>query len=125
MSISLYLPFVLACALLMIIPGPAVTLIVANSLRHGRRAGMLNVAGIQVGLGLTMVVVLLGLTSLISAMGNWFVWLRLAGAAYLIWLGWKMLRSSGDIGPASAKEPRGGFFVQGLAVALSNPKTLL
>jgi threonine/homoserine/homoserine lactone efflux protein len=87
---------------------------------------MLNVAGIQFGLALTMVVVLLGLTSLISAMGDWFVWVRLAGAAYLIWLGWKMLKASGDVGPVStADEPRGGFLVQGLAVALSNPKTLL
>lgn len=42
-------------------------------------------------LALTVGVVLLGLASLIAAMGAWFVWVRLAGAAYLIWLGWKLL----------------------------------
>ena len=68
MSLSVYLAFLLASAVVMVVPGLAVTLIVANSLRHGRRAGM-------------------------------------AGA--------------------TPREPRGGFFVQGLAVALSNPKTLL
>lgn len=126
MSLSVYLAFLLACLVVIIVPGPTVTLIVANSLRHGRRAGMLNVAGTQLGLALTVGVVLLGLTSLIAAMGDWFVWLRLAGAAYLIWLGWKLLRHPGEIEAAAApREPRGGFFVQGLAVALSNPKTLL
>jgi threonine/homoserine/homoserine lactone efflux protein len=126
MSLSVDLAFLLACVVVMIVPGPAVTLIVANSLRHGRRAGMLNVAGIQLGLALTVGVVLLGLVSLIATMGAWFVWLRLVGAAYLIWLGWKLLMVSGDIeAGATAREPRGGFLVQGVAVALSNPKTLL
>ena len=126
MSLSIYLPCLFACVALVIVPGPTVTLIVANSLRHGRRAGMLNVAGTQLGLALTVGVVLLGLSSLIAALGDWFVWVRLAGAAYLIWLGWKMLRASGEFDAGAAyREPRGGFFMQGLLVALSNPKTLL
>ena len=126
MSLSVYLAFLLACAVVMIVPGPSVTLILANSLRHGRRAGLLNVAGGQVGLALTAGVVLLGLASLIAAMGAWFVWLRLAGAAYLIWLGVKLLLGAGGIEAAAApRTPRGGFFLQALAVSLSNPKTLL
>jgi homoserine/homoserine lactone efflux protein len=126
MSLSVYLAFLLACVVLVIVPGPTVTLIVANSLRHGRRAGLLNVVGTQLGLALTVGVVLLGLASLIAAMGAWFVWVRLAGAAYLIWLGWKLLFASGGLETgASIRGPRGGFLLQGLAVALSNPKTLL
>lgn len=126
MSLSAYLAFLLACVVVMIVPGPAVTLIVANSMRQGRRAGLLNVAGIQLGLAFTVGVVLLGLASLIAAMGAWFVWLRLAGAAYLVWLGWKLLVDSGEIASGGVpREPRTGFFVQGLVVSLSNPKTLL
>ena len=106
MSLSVYLAFLLACAVVMIVPGPSVTLILANSLRHGRRAGLLNVAGGQVGLALTAGVVLLGLASLIAAMGAWFVWLRLAGAAYLIWLGVKLLHVLGrDRGGRGAAHP--------------------
>jgi len=71
-------------------------------------------------------IVLLGLASLIAAMGAWFIWLRLVGAAYLIWLGCKLLMASGEIAVGTTpRTPRAGFFVQGLAVALSNPKTLL
>jgi homoserine/homoserine lactone efflux protein len=67
-----------------------------------------------------------GLTSLIEAMGHWFDWLRLAGAAYLVWLGWKMIRSSGEgVEGEAPRPPRGGFVMQGAIVALSNPKTLL
>ena len=91
MSLHLYLAYVAACIVLVIVPGPTVTLIVANSLRHGTRAGLLNIAGTQVGLALMIGIVLAGLASLIEAMGWWFDWVRLAGAAYLIWLGVKLL----------------------------------
>ena len=90
------------------------------------RAGLLNVLGTQLGLAIMIGVVGIGLTSLIEAMGHWFDWLRIAGAAYLVWLGWKMIRSSGGDGETMAPQPpRGGFLTQGVLVALSNPKTLI
>jgi homoserine/homoserine lactone efflux protein len=126
MSPELYLAYLLATIVIIIVPGPTVTLIIANSLRYGTRAGLLNVAGGQIGIGLMIAFVAIGLASLIEAMGVWFDWLRLAGAAYLIWLGWKLLRSPGSTGePGSAPRPRGGFFLQGFLVAISNPKTLV
>lgn len=127
MSLETYAAYLLACIVIIIVPGPTVTLIVANSLKHGTRAGLLNVAGTQFGLGIMVLVAGIGLSSVVAALGHGFEWLRLAGAAYLIWLGWKMFRSAGaDLdGTAPAKPPRGGFFLQGALVALSNPKTLL
>ncbi len=68
----------------------------------------------------------IGLTSLIAGMGHWFEWVRLIGAAYLIWMGVQMFRSKGKLNAdGTARKPRGGFFLQGLLVALSNPKTLV
>ena len=126
MSVELYLAYVLACLVITIIPGPTVTLIVANSLTHGSRAGLLNVLGTQLGLGLMMLVLAVGLTSIIATMGIWFDWLRLIGAAYLIWIGWKLIRSSGGIAQqGDAPRPRGGFVLQGFLVLLGNPKALL
>lgn len=126
MSLELYAAYLVACLVIVIVPGPTVTLIIANSIRHGTRAGLLNMLGTQVGLAVMIGVVGIGLTSLIEAMGHWFDWLRFAGAAYLIWLGWKMIRSSSEGDAAVApRPPRGGFLVQGVLVALSNPKTLL
>jgi threonine/homoserine/homoserine lactone efflux protein len=73
-----------------------------------------------------IMVVGIGLTSMIEAAGHWFEWIRLIGAAYLIWLGVQMFRSSGRLASDRAPAPpRGGFFLQGFAVALSNPKTLV
>ncbi|HEY2611632.1 MAG TPA: LysE family translocator [Reyranella sp.] len=126
MSPELYAAYLLACLVVVLVPGPTVTLIIANSIRHGTRAGLLNMLGTQVGLAVMIGVVGIGLTSLIEAMGHGFDWLRIAGAAYLVWLGWKMIRSGGEDGETAApKPPRGGFLVQGVLVALSNPKTLL
>lgn len=127
MSLELFAAYLVACFVIVIVPGPTVTLIIANSLRHGSRAGLLNMAGTQAGLVIMIAIVGIGLSSVIAAMGHWFDWVRLAGAVYLIWLGWKMYRSAGEIGEgaAEARPPRGGFFLQGLLVALSNPKTLV
>jgi homoserine/homoserine lactone efflux protein len=126
MSLEVYLAYVIACALVAVIPGPTVALVVANSLTHGTRAGLLNVAGTQLALALMIGVLILGLASIMATMGWWFDWLRLAGAAYLVWLGWRLLRASGGLDePGRLPAPRGGFFLQGFLVMLSNPKVLL
>lgn len=125
MTWELYVTYVLACAVITLIPGPTVTLIVANSLAHGTRAGLLNVAGTQLGLGLMMAILVVGLSSIIAAMSWLFDWLRVAGAVYLIYLGWRLLRSPDALGDAKAAPvPRGGFFLQGFLVLMANPKAL-
>src|SRR3954462_5994012 len=126
MTIQIYLTYVAACILITIIPGPTVTLIIANSLTHGTRAGLLNVAGTQLGLLIMLGVLLVGLSSIIATMGWWFDWVRIAGAGYLVWIGWKLLRASGPMGALDkTPKPRGGFFLQGFLVLMSNPKALL
>jgi homoserine/homoserine lactone efflux protein len=126
MSPELYLAYVLACFVVVIVPGPTVSLIVANSITHGTRAGLLNVAGTQLGLATMMLIVLVGMTSIIETMGHWFDWVRFVGAAYLGWLGWKLIRNPGALGDATqTPKPRGGFFLQGFLVLMSNPKALL
>jgi homoserine/homoserine lactone efflux protein len=126
MSIELYLAYLLTCFVIVIVPGPTVTLIVANSLAHGTRAGLLNVAGTQLGLAAMIAVLIGSLASLLAAMASWFDWVRLAGAAYLVWLGLKLLRASGGFDAAiGAPAPRGGFLLQGFLVIVSNPKALL
>jgi threonine/homoserine/homoserine lactone efflux protein len=77
--------FVLATTVLILIPGPNVTLLVANSLAHGPRRALLTLAGTSSAIALQMVVVALGMTSLIVELA--IEWLRRAGVAYLIWLG--------------------------------------
>jgi threonine/homoserine/homoserine lactone efflux protein len=127
MSLQAYLAYVAACIALALLPGPIVTLVIANGLRYGTRAALTNVLGAQAGLAIVIGIVAVGLTSLMATMGYWFDWVRFAGAAYLVWLGIKLIRSpveevSADAPPAP---PRGGFFLQGFLVLLSNPKVLV
>jgi threonine/homoserine/homoserine lactone efflux protein len=124
MSLQLYLAFVAACIALALLPGPVVTLVIGNGLRHGTRAALTNIAGVQAGLAILIGIIAIGLTSLMATMGYWFDWVRFAGAAYLVWLGVKLIRAPVE-GLSADAPPRGGFFLQGFFVALSNPKLLV
>jgi threonine/homoserine/homoserine lactone efflux protein len=125
MLTTAYLAYVLACTAIIIVPGPTVTIIIANSLRYGHRAGLLNVFGTQLGLLVWLTIAILGLSAIIHELGIWYDVLRLAGAVYLVWLGIKLWRSKGAILLNDAPPPRGGFVAQGFFVILSNPKVLI
>jgi threonine/homoserine/homoserine lactone efflux protein len=123
---STLLAYVLACAAIIVVPGPTISVIVANSLRSGAAAGLANVAGTQVGLLLMAGVLAVGLDAVVAFMGEAFFWVKIAGAAYLVYLGIKLWRSDGRLGRAEgeARSLR-GYALQGFLVILSNPKSLL
>lgn len=126
MSYESFFAFCVAAAALALVPGPTVTVIIANSLRYGSRAGLLNVAGTQAGFVIWLGIAAMGLGAAIKLMGTWFDVLSWAGAAYLVWLGIKMLLSKGDLAVAVDRaRPRGSFFLQGFVVIISNPKMLV
>lgn len=124
-TLSTWIAVALASVAIVIVPGPTVTVIIANSLRHGARAGLLNVAGTQFGLALMILVLAFGLSAIVAFLGTAFFWLKLAGAAYLVWLGIRLWRSNGTLGSGESGGPPGGsFFWQGFIVIWSNPKAL-
>jgi threonine/homoserine/homoserine lactone efflux protein len=126
MTLETYVAFCLAAAALAFVPGPTVTVIIANSLRHGTSAGMMNVLGTQAGFLIWLAIAALGLGAAIEVMGVWFDVLRYAGAAYLVWLAIKLFRSNGDLAVAVDRaRPNGSFFLQGFIVIISNPKMLV
>ena len=125
MSLEVWIPYVIACALIVMVPGPSVTVIIANSVRHGPKAGLANVAGTQAGIAIALGILVAGLASVMTFISQWFDLLRLIGACYLIWLGIKLWRSDGQIIGGDAQPVKGGFFLQGFLVAITNPKILL
>jgi len=131
MTFAALLTFAIASFFIAIVPGPTVTVIVANSLRHGAKAGLLNILGTQIGVFMMMLIVAFSLDTVIAVMAQSFFWLKLAGAGYLIWLGIKMLRSDGSLalqkneGGVAPSKPKGGFILQGFIVICSNPKALV
>ena len=126
-SLTTLLPDLGACFLLASVPGPTVTVIVANALARGTGAGLAIVAGTQAGFLVMTLVVALGMQALVAFMGWAFDWIKLVGAAYLVWLGWKMWRSNGELGAASAEKTKSrlGMAIEGFLVILSNPKALI
>lgn len=130
MNVELFAAFCLAAAILILMPGPIVTLVVANSLNHGTRTGLVTVAGSSTGNALLVTAGAAGLSTIVMVLSGFFELIRWAGAAYLIWLGIKSWRAgNGDTereisGTASPRSAR-AVFVQGAVIAITNPKTIL
>jgi threonine/homoserine/homoserine lactone efflux protein len=126
-DLNLYAAFVAAVTVLMLIPGPNVALIVANSVAHGARYGLLTVLGTSAAMVLQLAVTALGMTELLATLGGWFEWLRWIGVAYLVWLGvsyWRAAPVDLTHTAPEKKSPR-AMVGRALLVSLSNPKTLL
>jgi threonine/homoserine/homoserine lactone efflux protein len=127
MDWGLYLTFVLATSVLILIPGPNVALIVANSIAYGTRYGLLTVAGTSAAIVVQLALTALSMTAVLAALAHWFEVVRWIGVAYLLWLGIRQWRAPPVDLTRTHPQPRSrrAIFGRGLLVSLTNPKTLL
>jgi threonine/homoserine/homoserine lactone efflux protein len=120
--------FILAGLLLNATPGPDMALIVARSAQHGVRAGVAAALGVAAGCFVHITAAALGLSAMLLTSATLFTLLKWLGAAYLIYLGARMLRGSfqpGDDGPNAAGDAPASLpaiFLQGLLTNALNPK---
>ncbi len=123
MNWQLFSAFIFITLILVLTPGPIVTLVIATGATRGARAGLITVAGSTTGNALLITGIALGLSIVIQHAAIIFEWLRWIGAAYLIWLGIQAWRHAGA---ASAVASPGGhvYFRRGFIAAISNPKTI-
>ena len=112
-----------ATAVLVMIPGPNVALIVANSLRYGLRMGTVTVLGTTLGVALQLIAVVVGVAAVVELAAEALSWIRWAGVAYLVWLGIRTWREPADNLADVVAAPV--VFWRGCLVAALNPKTLL
>ena len=121
--------FIGVSAVLVIIPGPDMVLIAKNVVSRGRRSGFLTTAGTLTGILFHAVAAVLGLSAIVATSATAFFIVKLAGAAYLIFLGIQTLRESRQRveskAAAAARNHRGGGFVQGVLTNILNPKVAL
>jgi threonine/homoserine/homoserine lactone efflux protein len=127
--LSVLLAFAAALAIAVAIPGPGIFAVVACALGRGFREALALIAGMVIGDLLYFTLAALGLAALARSMGELFIVIKLAGAAYLIWLGLKLWRQVPAVMSASgvSAAPRRGFrrgLLGGLVVTLSNPKAI-
>jgi threonine/homoserine/homoserine lactone efflux protein len=118
--------FTAVSALVIVTPGQDTLLTVKNTLAGGRRAGVLTAAGVSAGQAVWTVFASLGLTALLVASETAFLALRLAGAAYLVFLGLQALaaafRHRTPLERDGARTSPGSALRQGLLSNLANPK---
>lgn len=120
--------FALAALLLVLTPGPNMVYCVSRSLTQGPRAGLLSLAGVLAGFGVHLLAASLGLTALLGAVPMAFDAIRIAGAAYLLWLAWQAVKPGGTA-PFEARDlphdtPR-KLFLMGFMTNLLNPKVAM
>ncbi|MDN8612423.1 LysE family translocator [Variovorax ginsengisoli] len=128
MSLQLWLAFVAASAVLLIIPGPTILTVISYSVAHGKRANVPLVAAVALGDSTALVVSLLGLGALLATSAFWFTAIKWVGGLYLLYLGIKLLRAG--ISPAVLAAPaapgsRWKLFVNTYLVTALNPKGIV
>jgi len=124
---DLYLAFILATTILMLIPGPNVALIVANSVAYGTRFGLMTVTGTSAAMVVQLLLTALGMSAVLGALAHWFEWIRWIGVAYLLYLGLRQWLAEPTDLTKTRPQPKSfrAIFSRGFLVSLSNPKTLL
>ncbi|MCD7060964.1 LysE family translocator [Pelagibacterium xiamenense] len=123
---TILITYIAACFLFSIVPGPSVSVVVANALGGGTRAGLLTILGTEISMFSMVLIVALGLEAVMAVVAEAFTIIKLIGAGYLIWIGWKMLTSSGELDlHASRRMSARRYIWQGALVNWANPKTLL
>jgi len=128
MSIHIWLAFVAASAILLVIPGPTILTVISYSLAHGRRVQWPLVAAVALGDSTALAVSLLGLGALLSASAFWFTTIKSVGGLYLLYLGFKLLRSGispGEMTSATVNASRRRLFMNTYFVTALNPKSIV
>ena len=117
--------FIIASFLVVIVPGPTVSLIIANSLKSGVRAGLLNILGTQFGVLLLIFLLALGFEFISPFVDQIIKIVRILGAIYLIILGIIAFISKINVKNDQAEKYDKRFILQGFIVILTNPKIFL
>ena len=129
MDLSLWMTFVGATLLLLIIPGPTVVLVLTYALTQVRRVAVASAAGIALGDFIAMTASLVGLGALVLASSTLFVALKWVGAAYLVWMGIGMIRSAGSAKAIQIEDApqlsAGAVFRNAAVVTALNPKGIV
>lgn len=111
-----------------VIPGPGIMAVTGCALGRGSRAALAMTGGVIIGDLVYLTLAVFGLSVMAQSMGDLFMVVRLAGAAYLIWLGIKLWRAPGTVAALDSVPATGrGVWretITGLAVTLGNPKTI-
>ena len=128
MSVEIWLAFVAASAILLVIPGPTILTVISYSVAHGRRANVPLVAAVALGDSTALVLSLLGLGALLAASAFWFTAIKWAGGLYLVYLGVKLLRAgiaAVEVAAPAVPGSRWRLFANTYVVTALNPKGMI
>lgn len=124
LGVADYTTFVISIIVLLALPGPGNLALITATGKGGVRAGVAATFGVILGDQILLWTAVVGLSALLKTMPNLFLMVQVLGAAYLMWLGWQLVRVNKNALPVITMK-MGAYCRQTLVITLLNPKAIM
>lgn len=122
---TLFVPFLIVSAALIVVPGPNILVVVSTSITHGKLRGLQTVAGTTCAMAFQLVIAVFTTAWIIDVLANGFIFIKWAGVVYLVYLGLQHIKRVFCKLDNPILLTASGSFFKGFFVSLTNPKTIL
>ena len=122
---KIYLPFLLATILMLVVPGPSVSIVIANTLKYNFISGIKTTIGTLVGSASMFVLYAYGFNFINNQLNVFLIFIQWVGIFYLFYIGFSMFKNAKDLNIKISNTSKKNFYIQGFLVLWSNPKMIV
>ena len=122
---NIYLPYVLATILMLVVPGPSVSIVIANTLKYNFISGIKTTIGTLVGSASMFVLYAYGFNFINNQLNVFLIFIQWVGIFYLFYIGFSMFKNAKDLNIKISNTSKKNFYIQGFLVLWSNPKMIV
>ena len=122
---NIYLPFLLATILMLVVPGPSVSIVIANTLKYNFISGIKTTIGTLVGSASMFVLYAYGFNFINNQLNVLLIFIQWVGIFYLLYIGFSMFKNAKDLNIKISNTSKKNFYIQGFLVLWSNPKMIV
>ena len=122
---NIYLPYLLATILMLVVPGPSVSIVIANTLKYNFISGIKTTIGTLVGSASMFVLYAYGFNFINNQLNLFLIFIQWVGIFYLFYIGFSMFKNAKDLNIKISNTSKKNFYIQGFLVLWSNPKMIV
>ena len=122
---NIYLPYLLATILMLVVPGPSVSIVIANTLKYNFISGIKTTIGTLVGSASMFVLYAYGFNFINNQLNVFLIFIQWVGIFYLFYIGFSMFKNAKDLNIKISNTSKKNFYIQGFLVLWSNPKMIV
>ena len=122
---NIYLPFLLATILMLVVPGPSVSIVIANTLKYNFISEIKTIIGTLAGSASMFVLYAYGFNFINNQLNVFLIFIQWVGIFYLFYIGFSMFKNAKDLNIKISNTSKKNFYIQGFLVLWSNPKMIV